>query len=189
MLVKRKTDVYGTARPGRKEMPEFKKIKLNKGEVAAFQRGKCLTMQWRDKKLVTFLSTVHSPTMQDVVNSKNEQVSKPAVALDYNNTISGVDRSDQNMSYYSSLRKGQKVYYKKLFCLLLDISIFNAFCLYKKQGGTLSHLDFHVRLVELLLQRYLDSEERPRQGPRSDCTLMRLKGHHFPRKIPPTPKK
>lgn len=99
ILLKRKTDVYGTARPGRKDMPPFKDISLKKGGICAYQRGKCLALQWRDKKLVTFLSTIHSPTMQDLVKRRNVQVSKPIIALDYNNTMGGIDRSDQNLSY------------------------------------------------------------------------------------------
>lgn len=187
ILLKRKTDVYGTARPGRKGMPPFKNTSLKKGEICAFRRGKCLALQWRDKKLVTFISTIHSPTMQDVVTRRNVQVSKPTIALDYNNTMGGVDRSDQNLSYYPSLRKGQKVYYKKLFRHFLDIAIFNAFTLYKKSGGRLSHLDFRVRLVEVVLEKSLHTLAGA--GRRSDSSLTRLKCRHFPRKIPPTPKK
>lgn len=58
-LIKNCTDVYGTVRANRKEMPpEFRAPKLKKGDVHAYQRGKCVALQWRDKKVVTVMSTV-----------------------------------------------------------------------------------------------------------------------------------
>ncbi|KAH9378542.1 hypothetical protein HPB48_003354 [Haemaphysalis longicornis] len=124
--------------------------------------------------------------MQDVVTRRNVQVSKPTIALDYHNTVGGVDQSDQNLSYYPSLGKGQNVYYKKLLRHFLEIAIFNAFTLYKKSGGRLSHLDLRVQPVEVVLEKSLHT--LPLAGRRSDSSLTRLKCRHFPRKILPKPK-
>ncbi|KAF2886747.1 hypothetical protein ILUMI_19426, partial [Ignelater luminosus] len=51
LLVSRKTDVYGTLRANRKEVPkELSTTKILKGEVIGFQRGKVAVMKWKDKK-------------------------------------------------------------------------------------------------------------------------------------------
>lgn len=63
-LIERKTDAYGTAQPGRKNMPNFSTKQLQKGQMDAYREGKCLSLQWKDK-VITFLSTVHSSGMAD----------------------------------------------------------------------------------------------------------------------------
>lgn len=80
-------------------MPPFKDLKLNKGEVGASQRGKCMALQRRDKKFVKLLSTVHDAALVEGVNACNEKVVKSAVVYDYN-TMGGVGKSDQILSYY-----------------------------------------------------------------------------------------
>lgn len=80
-LLERKTDVYGTARSGRKGMPSFDTRQLEKGQTEAYQKGKCLSLQWKDKKVVTFLSTVHSVAMVDVTNQRGEVASKPQIVM------------------------------------------------------------------------------------------------------------
>ncbi|KAG0417831.1 hypothetical protein HPB47_005330 [Ixodes persulcatus] len=75
-------------------MPPLKDANLKKGDIVAYQRGKCMALQWRDKKLASLLSTVHDATMTEMVNRKKETVSIPAVVIDYNHTVGGVDKSD-----------------------------------------------------------------------------------------------
>ncbi|KAJ8946779.1 hypothetical protein NQ318_018989 [Aromia moschata] len=51
LLLTHKTDVYGTLRLSRKEVPnELKSKKLKKGETASYQRGKVTILKWKDKK-------------------------------------------------------------------------------------------------------------------------------------------
>ncbi|XP_042149570.1 piggyBac transposable element-derived protein 4-like [Ixodes scapularis] len=69
-------------------------------------RGKCMALQWRDKKLVTLLSTVHDATVVEGVNARNEKVVKPAAVYYYNNTMGGVDKNDQNLLHYPAVRDG-----------------------------------------------------------------------------------
>ncbi|GFY79660.1 piggyBac transposable element-derived protein 4 [Trichonephila inaurata madagascariensis] len=62
MLLKSKTDFFGTLRPNRKDLPkELKAEKLKKGDLLAYQRGKNMTMRWREKKYVHFISSIHNP--------------------------------------------------------------------------------------------------------------------------------
>lgn len=55
-----------------------------------------MALQWHDK-LVTLLSTVHDATVVEGINARNEEVVKPVVVYDYNNTVAGVDKSHQNL--------------------------------------------------------------------------------------------
>ncbi|XP_035206016.1 piggyBac transposable element-derived protein 4-like [Stegodyphus dumicola] len=137
MLLKSKTDFFGTLRPNRKDLPkELKTKKLKKGDLFAYQRGKMMIMRWRDKKYVHFISSIHNSEIVKVQNKlKNVEIEKPKIALDYNNTMGGVDRMDQQIGYYDVTQSRQRKYYKKIFCYLLDITIFNAFQLWKKKGG------------------------------------------------------
>ncbi|GFS32577.1 hypothetical protein TNIN_356861 [Trichonephila inaurata madagascariensis] len=53
MLLKPKTDFFGTLRPNRKDLPkELKTEKLKKEDLLAYQRGKMMTMRWRDKSQI-----------------------------------------------------------------------------------------------------------------------------------------
>lgn len=104
MLLRNKTDVYGTLRKTRKEVPEeLKKEKLKKGEVVAFQRGKVMILRWKDKKDVVMISTIHNPAMQDV-QKRCGIITKPSVICDYNLTMGGVDKVDQQLVDYPITR-------------------------------------------------------------------------------------
>src|SRR5215472_11316567 len=56
---------------------------------------------------------------------------KPTVVLDYNKNKTGVDKSDQMLSYYTFSRKTVK-WWKKLFFHLFELAVVNAHILYKK---------------------------------------------------------
>ncbi|XP_067940184.1 piggyBac transposable element-derived protein 4-like, partial [Watersipora subatra] len=84
-LVKNNTHVCGTLRPNRKGVP--KDLKMYNGKLIKKDTGK--------------------------VNYKGDKVCKPAVVLDYNKYMGGVDKSDQNLHYYIAARKTMK-WYKKL---------------------------------------------------------------------------
>ncbi|KAG0410356.1 hypothetical protein HPB47_012529 [Ixodes persulcatus] len=87
-LIKNCTDVYGTVRANRKEMPPgFGAPKLKKGDAHAYQRGKCVALQWRDKKVVTIMSTVHSAEIEEFSDTRGRDVAKPSIVRDYNHTM------------------------------------------------------------------------------------------------------
>ncbi|XP_067121649.1 piggyBac transposable element-derived protein 4-like [Centruroides vittatus] len=194
-LVTCQTDFYGTVRTNRQQVPaEIRNKKLKKGETVAMQRGKVMIMKWQDKRAVTLLSTVHNPAMVSKTTHAGKIVIKPQVVVDYNDTMGGVDLLDQHLRDYPVARKRGKKFYKKVFFHLIDISIFNSFVLYKKNGGSMDHLEFRINIVEKIIQEYHTETRvirhgRPRtSGPRTPG-LLRLTERHFPNLLPATDKK
>ena len=106
--------------------------KLGKGEVATRRHGALLVLKWRDRRDVLVLSTKHTPAMQDVlvrVPGGRVAKSKPMAVQEYNDYMSGVDKSDQLLQYYSMNRKTVK-WWKKLFFHLVELCLINAQKLY-----------------------------------------------------------
>ena len=116
-LVSKDTDIYGTVRLHRKNLPiGMKQENLQKGEVSAYSRGKLLALKWKDKKDVSLLSSIHSEHMVDV-EIRTCSVSKPKVVMDYNNRMDAMDRVVKHLSVYPTPRKRWKNTTKTFFCI------------------------------------------------------------------------
>ena len=117
-LFAQRTVTVGTIMGNRKGLPkDLIQKKLGKGEVAAHRHGALLVLKWRDRRDVLVLSTKHTPAMQDVlvrVPGGCVVKSKLITVQEYNDYMSGVDKSDQLLQYYSMNRKTVK-WWKKLF--------------------------------------------------------------------------
>ena len=185
LLISKKTDIYGTIRPSRKNLPPALKNEKLKGEIIAFQKGKMCVLKWQDKKPVCILTTVHNSEKIEL-KSKNKTVSKPKAIADYNLTMGGVDKSDQCISYYSAMRNQQRKYYKKLFRHMLDQVIWNSFVLYQKNGGALRQLDFRLKLVEGLIKNNKEITVLRNILGKSQSSIFRLSARHFPSLVPRT---
>lgn len=130
-LIKHKTYITGTLRENRKGNPKaLFKTKLRKGEAVFKRKGPVLVTCWKDKRCVRMISTGHKHSMVEVQTRRGNKL-KPQCVIDYNKNMSGIDRSDQMMAYYSSPRKTIR-WYRKIFFHLIDISIWNAYYLYRK---------------------------------------------------------
>lgn len=187
ILIKRRTDIYGTLRINRKDVPaDIKSKKLKKGELIAFQKGKIMIMKWQDKRPVAILSTIHSTEMVQITK-RNTTIEKPKAVVEYNHTMGGVDRMDASIANYSIKRK-QRKYYKKIFRQFLDLSVWNSFVLYKKNGGELNHLFFRIKLVDRLTEENIFTEKERKSVPQN-ISALRFEGNHFPSYVPATPKK
>ena len=126
----------GTTRSNRTDFPAD--LKPNKQEVKALRRGESVHRRqgnivvtvWKDKKLVSFISTQCDVTGNETVRRKEEDGTYievptiPAVTL-YNKYMGGVDRSDQMRQYYETSRWAKK-WWRYLFWFCLDVSIVNA---------------------------------------------------------------
>lgn len=88
--------------------------------------------------------------------------------------MSGVDRSDQMLSYYTTRRKTIR-WYLKVFFHFVDICLWNGTYLHNKaKAKKLSYLQFR----ELIILDYLKSLPSPRKSVRKPTT-------HYPKKTDP----
>ena len=143
----------GTCAENRKGFPQA--MKGGKIWARTAQRGdmrwnrdeEILSLQWKDNKVVTMLSSMHSGDDHVMVTRKtrsdgnwqNVEVKQPAVIKDYNSFMNGVDKSDQLLSAYNLHRKCVR-WWKTLFFHLIDIATVNAFILFKTQAQRFPHM-------------------------------------------------
>lgn len=188
LLIAEKTDLVGTMRSNRKNLPkEIRTEKLKKGKIIAFQKGKMCALKWKDKKDICMLSTIHNATTESVTSTKTKKVKvKPSVVVDYNRHMGGIDKSDQCLSYYPVTRNQQRKYYKKIFRHLINQAVWNSFVIYKKQKCPLKHADFRLRLIERLIEESgpNDVALNRRNPVKASENVMRLTGRHFPSAVP-----
>ncbi|GFY06669.1 piggyBac transposable element-derived protein 4 [Trichonephila clavipes] len=184
LLIDSKTDICGTLRPNRKGLPvSFKSSTLKKEEIIAFQKGKMCVLKWKDKKPLHMLRTFHNADMMEVKAKKGDSVKlKPKAVVFYNNSMGGVDRSDQCLSYYPlSVARNQQRKYYKIFRHLLNQIVWNSFVIFKKNGRILNHIGFRMKLIERLIEEGgSDSSSRNFASPNISENVVRLVGRHFP---------
>lgn len=125
-LLSRQTKMCGTLQSHRAGNPrEVVDAKLKKGEVISRQKGDVTVLKWRDKRNVLTISTSNGPEMEIVTNKRGTEVRKPSMVVAYNKGMSGIDRSDQMISYYSTPRKSLR-WYIKIFFHLMDVALWNS---------------------------------------------------------------
>ena len=180
----------GTARVDRIGMPSNKKMENGELKTRNLDGG-ILALQWMDKRAVTMLSTFHDSSTSTIQRSRHaqggiESVQKPTVIQDYNKYMGGVDQSDQMLSYYGFSHRTIK-WWRRAFFHLLDLSIVNAYILYKQQvNARCSHEQFRVELAKQLLFKS-GQQAHALTLPSSLSPISRLTGHHFIEKIPAAP--
>lgn len=92
--------------------------------------------------------------------------------------MGAVDKSDAIIRTVSCTRKALK-WYKKLFFHLLDVSVWNAYCLYKfNTKKNISMSDYHLALITEILKQY--SKPREYNTGTSSVNVMRFKERYFP---------
>jgi len=142
--------------------------------------GMC--MQWKDKRDVRML-TPCIPDEDVIVKRRGKDKMVPLVINTYNNSIWGVDRSDQMMSSYPVERKRLKKWSKKMWLHLINSSVFNSHILHKKkQGGNLLPLQFRSTLISQIVEKYGYDTDTARKGGRPSIwdNSFRLVERHFP---------
>ena len=121
--------------------------------------------------------------MVEVKNRKGKVMIKPNIVRDYNAGMTGVDRSDEMLSYYSALCKTIRSP-KKLALHIFEMMIHNAYLLYCKESGSkMKSLSFREQLVLYLLKDKLPSEPTAKRR-RSEFTAQ-----HCLEYLPATEKK
>lgn len=156
LLLRKGTYCTGTLRLDRKYIsPELKSAKLKKGETIARYAEGVVVGKWRDKRVVSYISTEFENEMVTSLNRVNLERTKPLPIVQYNHFMKGVDRADQMMSYYPCERKTLR-WYKKIFVHVLQMLLSNAHYLYNEtrvaSGQSKMHLyDFRNAVVDSLL--------------------------------------
>ncbi|XP_026467688.1 piggyBac transposable element-derived protein 4-like [Ctenocephalides felis] len=111
LLLQNKTRICGTIRTNRGLPEELKNLKLKRGETVFRRRQEVLLQCWQSKRIVQMISTIHSAAMVESHNIEwktREKIWKPICVIDYNKYMSGVDRADQYLSYFSIVRRTKK---------------------------------------------------------------------------------
>ncbi|KAK1336349.1 hypothetical protein QTO34_004155 [Cnephaeus nilssonii] len=116
-LFKEKTHLTGTIMPNRKDNPPvIKHPKLMKGEIVAFRDENVMLLAWKDKRIVTMLSTWDTSETESVERRVHgggkEIVLKPKVATNYTKFMGGVDIADHYTGTYCFMRKTLKWWQK-----------------------------------------------------------------------------
>nr|CAI5823607.1 unnamed protein product [Callosobruchus analis] len=117
------------------------------------QNPKVVTMPKlkKDNRDVLAITTKYYPQLIEVRNRYGQVKIKPREISEYNNYMSGVDRCNQLTSYYSCPRKTIR-WYKKIIFHLLDVTVLNAFIMYReKKNKKMRFAEFRDQLINLLL--------------------------------------
>ena len=193
-LLRRKTLLCGTLRRNRKFLPpKVLSSKLKRGQVIRRRSGRILVLKWQDKREVLMLSTIHPGKVvsRGKLNRKREEVLKPDCVMSYNDHMGGVDRSDQLSSYYNPLRKSLK-WYRKVMLHMFDVSMTNAYLVYKELGGVKTQLWFRLQATRALLHNDDAAEMSPPTPAVAPfvrykaADMSRLVGRHFLDLLPAT---
>ena len=103
-----------------------KPVRLADNEVKAFRSGRFLAFDWKapsKKKSLIMLSTHTSAATAPVKTRHNQGQSEKQVAVvEYNHSMNGVDRADQNSVYYPFIRKTRKWWLYKAWMLTMTPS-------------------------------------------------------------------
>ncbi|OXA45646.1 PiggyBac transposable element-derived protein 4 [Folsomia candida] len=111
-LLERTTYICGTLRKNRKHTdppPVRGPNKMKPGEIIVKSCQGVMTEYWRDKKVVSMISTSHDHSMVSVPQRYGGGVvMKPKTVLDYNKYARGTDYSDMMKKFYNIRRKSMK---------------------------------------------------------------------------------
>ena len=154
------TYACGTARLIRKGIPKtIGKTKLKPLESVYMRSGPLLCLKWSGpkrkatKKPVTMLTTIHEATevLTKKKDTRGERIPKPLAIYQYTKNMSGVDISDQYMSFHVALRKSMK-WSRKLFFHIFNMIILNAYLLTGKYGKKMTKQDFIEYIANYLIE-------------------------------------
>ena len=116
-----------------------------------------LAMEYKDKRKVHLLSTVHEGKMVNTGKEHwltKESILKPDIVIDDNINMRLVDKSDLQVGTIDCPRTSMK-WYKKLFFHFMDFSVLNVHQLYVLQKGKkISLRDFSFDLCKQILAKH-----------------------------------
>ena len=192
-LYSRETYACGTVKLNRIGMPmSVKNAQLKPLESVYLRNGPILCLKWSGekkkskKKPVTILSTIHEATelLTKKKDAHGNRIPKPVPIYEYTKYMSGVDLSDQYMSFHVALRKSMK-WSRKLFFHLFNMVILNSYLLNKKFGKRkLSKHDYIEYIANYLVDTGTETLTCVPRRTFNPSNLERLTERHFPKHIP-----
>lgn len=129
---------------------EVKTAKLHEGETITRYGEGVMVGKWQNKSVVTYLSTQFENNMVDFHTKRGTIIQKPLPIIHYNANMSGVDRSNQLLSYYPC-EKNQFQWYKKIMIHIIQMMLLNAYNLHNKYEDKMSFYDFRLAVIHSLL--------------------------------------
>lgn len=159
-LINSKTYCTGTLRSDRKGGPmEVLKSKLKVGEIKQQYSDGIMVAKWKDKREVTYISTEFENQMIEIVDRRGNIKQKPLPIVEYNKYMGGIDRQDQMMAYYPTLRK-TLFWYKKLAIHIMQLLMFNSYVIFSKYSGkTMTYYDNRLAVIEKLVPESPDTTD------------------------------
>ena len=171
-LLDNETYACGTVRTNKKYLSNDIKRpgRMGRGESKIWQEtgGNLTATVWKDKKVVTVLSTLSDPNQMERCRRREgnvvHEVEQPASLHSYNKFMNGVDRHDQMRMKYGVGRFAKKAW-KYLTWFFINCSIVNAFIIYQEvsERGTkrgYKHLDFRLELAKELIGNFTCRKRR-----------------------------
>lgn len=160
----------GTLNITRKCIPKFikKPVFINKTKTVACRADNIMLLAWKDKNIVTVVSTANKSGSCLVSRKKYDKsktiISKPNVIVDFTKYMRGVDRADQLGASYCFLRKSLK-WWRKLFFWGIEMCSINAYILYKttmikKNEIPMTHFKFVSTLVKQLVKDFREGSRK-----------------------------
>ena len=155
------TYITGTLRKDRKRNPK----KVNGEKVC----------KWKNKTEVLTISNAQNPEMVKVSNHRGKEKMQPNIIRDYNNSMFGIDWSDQILSYHSGLRKTLR-WYKKAGVRILKIFLTNTLYLYRKFSPN-QEIAYLVDFREVIIKKLI------KNGKKEPMSIS-MANFHYPAAIP-----
>jgi hypothetical protein len=163
----------GTVRSNRKFMPKSLKNDkcMKRGDIDYVSANKVNCVKWMDNRSVLMLSNFISPEEKTTARRRQQgNVEKlvidcPMMIKKYNQFMGGVDLMDQLKGTYGYDRKSPTKFYLRVFFDVLDISLNNAYCIYKElleknEPATkpMTRLDYRRVIARTLIGKYSNRE-------------------------------
>ncbi|XP_043587262.1 piggyBac transposable element-derived protein 4-like [Bombus pyrosoma] len=199
ILHKNGTNVCGIVRLKRKGMPRYGMIardinRLEKGQMLVKYNETVAFCAWKDKKLVSTLTTVHDPCL--VMSTNIDRVTgqyrkKLNVFLDYNMYMTGANQMREIVQRHFTISKSLK-WHKKYFLHLLDITIFNCLVIWNScHEDKKSFREIKEDIISGLLEKYLTPSKSFHREIRKSWRKFPfyIKFRCYPKRIPSTQKR
>nr|DAA80465.1 TPA_inf: Tpb6p [Tetrahymena thermophila] len=164
-LSQNKIGAVGTVRLDRLKLNKEQKNEIKKdslkqtGSISFMQKNMHLLFWYDNNRAVKILSNCIGMEQVKSQNIKNPIKDIPLMVKLYNKYSHSVDKRNQLLQYYRTIRRTRK-WWKTIFYRLLETSITNSYILYKlkfentqnMQFSILTHKEFRLRLIQEISQ-------------------------------------